>query len=281
MMFKKIAAAVALVAAAPAFAAIAIGTTGNGELFLTVQDAQAKVSYTLDLGIRQNDFLTLGQSETGYQRNWALTGDSYFAQFLSVASEANFAWAVLANDATGIATVGGYRTFTTVRAGQEAAVGGWTNQLFTNGTAVGQFGTFFDGINRTGSHGNLPPAAISFDVNGSSVNYELDPGRAYFGELGGATPNFNGTAPFFNTNAVNVASNFVYVTRSSPDQAAGVLVDQFDNSVFDGKFTLQRNAAGAYNLNYTLQPVPEPSTYGLLLAGLAAVGFVARRRPKF
>lgn len=36
--------------------------------------------------------------------------------------------------------------------------------------------------------------------------------------------------------------------------------------------------AGTYQLNSQLAPVPEPETYALMLAGLAAVGFVARRR---
>lgn len=46
------------------------------------------------------------------------------------------------------------------------------------------------------------------------------------------------------------------------------------------------NASGAddglavdnFSLNATLAPVPEPSSYALLLAGLGAIGFVARRR---
>lgn len=35
---------------------------------------------------------------------------------------------------------------------------------------------------------------------------------------------------------------------------------------------------GAYNLTASASPVPEPETYALFLAGLAAIGFVARRR---
>jgi len=37
-------------------------------------------------------------------------------------------------------------------------------------------------------------------------------------------------------------------------------------------------SGGAYTFIAAAAPVPEPGTYGLFLAGLAAVGFVARRR---
>ena len=45
-------------------------------------------------------------------------------------------------------------------------------------------------------------------------------------------------------------------------------------TMFDGGFTI---AQGGGSINF-LTPIPEPETYALMLAGLAAVGFVARRR---
>lgn len=280
MMFKKIAAAAALLAAAPAFAAIASGTSGNGELFLVVADSAAKVSYTLDLGVTQNDFFVVGQADAGYTRDWALN-DAQFASFIGAAAEANLQWAVMANETTGGTAVGAQRTFSTFRVGTEALLGQWVNGLFSAGTATTQMGTFFTGVNTTGTHGT-PGVPLNFGVNGSSFNRETDPNRGYFGEANGLTPSFNNNTPsgLVNINDVNVSSNFYYITRSGTDQLAPVLVDPFNNAAAMGKFTLQRDDTGRYNLDYTIPAVPEPGTYGLLLAGLAAVGFVARRRSR-
>ena len=38
------------------------------------------------------------------------------------------------------------------------------------------------------------------------------------------------------------------------------------------------SAGGSYSGNLAVTPVPEPETYGMLLAGLGLVGFMARRR---
>lgn len=44
-------------------------------------------------------------------------------------------------------------------------------------------------------------------------------------------------------------------------------------------FTVNADRYSSHNgLTYMIAPVPEPSTYAMMLAGLAAVGFVARRR---
>jgi hypothetical protein len=44
--------------------------------------------------------------------------------------------------------------------------------------------------------------------------------------------------------------------------------------------TLVSSTSGAFGGAVMLAPVPEPETYGMLLAGLGLVGFMARRRRK-
>ena len=47
---------------------------------------------------------------------------------------------------------------------------------------------------------------------------------------------------------------------------------------FKGSGTTLGTQSGSYNFKMAIAPVPEPETYALMLAGLGAIGFVARRR---
>jgi PEP-CTERM motif len=216
---------------AQAQAAIAPGTSGDGELFFNVHDPVAKVSYVLDLGIRMDEFFVAAQQEIGFQRFWPVDTPNW-TSFLALVSLNELQWSVAAIDSTGNAAAGGQRLFTTVRQGSEGSVGNYTNLNFTNGTGATQAGNFFTGIAGTGTHGN----STDFALNGDSYAAESDSGRGYYGESGGLTPNFNGSAPFGATNSIGQSSWFYYLTRSGTSNlsTARVLVDEFDNLGHDG-----------------------------------------------
>lgn len=215
----------ALLAATGASAAIAPGTTGNGELFLNVVDEVAKVSYTQDLGVLMDDFFVLAQQDAGVQQFWVVDTPNW-TSFLGLVTLENLRWSVVAIDSTGNLNPGQQRLFSTVKQGDEAKVTNGTNLNFSNGIGATQAGNFFNAINDDGTHG---PPQSDYSVHGNSFALETDDGRAYYGEAGGLTPTYNGTAAFSAINAVGESSWFYYVTRSSSSSTGRVVVDEFDN----------------------------------------------------
>jgi hypothetical protein len=266
----------ALVAAAvsPTWAAIAPGTSGNGELLMAVFDESAKVSYTFDLGVTMDDFFTIGQQDAGFQKFWPVK-DANWTSFLSQVNPANLQWAVHAFDTVGNLLVpGGQRMFNTVRQGDECKVidctkitdgsptgfSTITNLNLSNSWTATTVGTFFDAVNTTGTHGE-PGKVLDYSVNGSSVNADPEPGNAYYGSVGGLNPTLNGKTPFYMANVVGKSSWFYYLTRSGSNQNGQAIVDEFDNLGADGYFGFTyvdpaidpaSPYAGQYVLSYTL-----------------------------
>lgn len=240
--------------------------SGNGELFLSVFDGDAKISYSLDLGTTLDDFFVYGQQDAGNQRFWEVD-DPRWTSFLSQVNTSNLRWSVLGFDTTGGIAAGAYRMFTTAKQGDEALLGTMTNQGFTNGTGATQGGTFFNAVNNSGTHGVLG-VALDYTVNGSSVNADPETGNGYYGYGGaGLTPTLNGNAPFDMSNAVGQSSWFYYLTRSGTNQLGTVTVDEFDNlnagSSGDGYWGFiyvdpalypSSPYAGSYLLSYTISP---------------------------
>jgi len=285
---------------APATATIAPGTAqtgskafynGNGELFLSVYDGVAQVSYAFDLGITQNEFFTWGQADSGNQRFWAVN-DANWTNFLGQVNSGGLRWAVMALDSTGGTVAGGLRLFTTVRQGDETLIidtglpntsdpnKGYstiTNQLFSNAIGSAQGTTFFSALETAGTHGT-PGVAPDFTVNGSSVSANADTGNGYFGDGGvGLTPNLNGNAQFDVTNEVGKSSWFYYLTRSGTNQLDTALVDEFDNLNADGYWgfvyvdpTLYPDSSyvGQYLLSYTLAGITATAAQREFAAGI-------------
>jgi hypothetical protein len=81
--------------------------------------------------------------------------------------------------------------------------------------------------------------------------------RLSFTTAAGALPFFAAPVPFYNVALSSFTNTVSQVTR------------------FDGGFKISQ---GGGSFNFVAAPIPEPETYALMLAGLCAVGFMARRR---
>ena len=139
-----------------------------------------------------------------------------------------------------------------------------TYQLFGYDGPVATFGVGPGGATENAT-GEVLLASGSL-ISGS-VSTVPGPGTG-FSPSASALLNFNLTA---DGRQVFVAPNPFYTMAfasftNSPSQV----------TMFDGGFTI---AQGGGSINFqAAPPIPEPETYALMLAGLAAVGFVARRR---
>ena len=117
-----------------------------------------------------------------------------------------------------------------------------------------------------------------------SVNTALD--QVYhlsywYSPRGGVAATSNGIDVYWNERLLNGSND----TGSGIGQSGNVWkLFEFDVTGTGGRDTLKFSAVGTADTyggsldNVSLAPVPEPETYALMLAGLGAVGFMARRR---
>ena len=259
MKFNTLALAAALaLSAGAANAALTNGanTTTGSSLMLIAYDEVAQVSYVKDLGTYTNDFFTTGKLSPA---SW-LVNDAQWSQFVAATTVSNVNWLVLGYQATGSA-IDSRKIMTTVNVNNtfEDVLTGTNSSL--NGT-FGTLNNYVGAASLTGTHLQ--------EENGSSFNVlgEGFQGNAYF--MGVDRSNAQGNLKYQTNNLLGTTAEFVFLSR--PGSANG-LTPNFQNP---GTFTFGADASGAYELVYA--PVPEPTTYALMVAGLAAVGLMARRR---
>lgn len=259
MNFKMkalVAAAVAVMSVSGAAnAALTSGVAGDGGLVLTLLDRSSNVSATFDLGLSYSTFAA-GTAGASTSASWNLASGDYadaWAQFFSLADASNVLWNIASTDNLGLSTTLGTKGFiTTTREGTAITPIVRTNQISTVATA---FDKYVDAAAQLGNHGSV--------ANGASV---ATAGAAY------AAIALNGNKI---GNVGPLATSGLDTTQGVVQYLTGIGGTGYQTPiVYEGTFFLGANGA----LNYAVAAVPEPETYGMLLAGLALVGAAARRR---
>lgn len=245
---KTIVAAVALTAAVGAHAAIDTGSTGNGELFFNIWDANG--SYTFDLNKTIDSFQSDVAASGAIDQSYAL---SNFGTFLAgVADTSALKFNLVAAD-----TSGARRLLTTFTVANSPTT--TNDSIRTIATNVNSF---------AGSVNTLIGAADNLTVNNGSVAWA---GKVSFSDNPGGILGFSNAGSLAN-NSYASGLNFMRIDAAATGVANSNYVPYADGSpvhvwVDTSDSTLHIAAA-----------VPEPESYAMLLAGLGMIGVIARRR---
>jgi hypothetical protein len=253
MKFKTIALAAALVAVAvPSFAFVKTdGDIGQAEYVLVATNGAG--SYFQDLGVSTDGLASLLNTTGSFTQ--AVAGTEY-TKFLNYGGT-NTQWTVIAVQPIGDGFApGDINAWTTVNVNQ--ALGTVQNTQSNDAT------------------NNLAVAYIKADnaSNPKTANNTLASAFGTSTYFTTALTSFNG---YFNArNAVGTSSQMVYLTQSSDVSDEASQYEVLSN-VYGNAYVASFNGSNV-SITAAVASVPEPSSYAMLAAGLAAVGFVARRR---
>lgn len=286
MNFKlnALVAAAVMAASAPAFAAMQGATSGNGELLVNFifqggSSATAggdDISAVFDLGVSMNDFLT-HKNHAGYTQTWDLKASNYGSAWSDLlafsTNDTAIEFNVIALDNTDLSTLaGGSRYLTTNDVATYASLTNANLNDFQN------MDSYVTANNSRGTH--------TSQVNGASTATPSDTTNSYFRAVNGTTQGDTWlTKTTDTTKTLATAQNFWFLTTTvagGNTQAAkspfGVDLNS-NGSIGTGEFGEWSVNLAAGTITFANPaPVPEASTYGMMLAGLGLVGFMARRR---
>ncbi len=253
-------------------------------LALALAPAHAAVTITSPAFSYSQTFDTLASSGTA--NAWA--DDSTLAGW-SLVNSIGAAVPTYATDNT--SNTGGFRSFGDSGSSERAfggvasggayfgspasnAVAGWIAVAFTNGTgaALAGFGVTFNGEQwRNGGNTNAQTLVLEYGYGSafSSVTSWTAPGGS-----------FDFTSPVVGATAATVAGNSAGLVSG----LGGSIIAPWAAGDTLWLRWVERNDIGndhglaIDDLRFSVSAVPEPGALALMLAGLAAVGFVARRR---
>jgi hypothetical protein len=266
----------------------AAASGGNGSVVFLAMNVTDGFALTVDLGLQMSAFTNSTDLTSGLTgpitwdfstntTNAPVTGTNAWSeaynQFKTLQESAtgSFMWAVVAGDqATGANVsasnvIPGRGFLATGNATEAQMLAASTSG--PTGNALGNLANWMAANNNFGSH--RTPGVD----NGANINTPAD-GFAWTNDL--MKNNFNGNLTWSYLIANGETSTFQWQQQL----VANPIVNQFGSpSTIDSlspapilfTFDIATN-------QLTLAPIPEPGTYAMLLAGLAAVGFAARRR---
>jgi len=298
MKFKLIALAAMLAASGAAQAKIANssdnGISSSGDMFASLVSVSNNASYTVDLGLRLDQFTAASAlvNADGVKLVWDLDAGTF--SDLSVASTGLGAQMQTLNYGSVYSTfatpgvIGAADLKFDIKAMDRlytglAATAGQVNYLSTSAAASitatnGQVTSMKNGDNNVkAANGDLTNSThgAAFNTAGANMFDAGDDSNVYFQNSG---DNWQGATSFTSTGAVSPTAindgelSFYFLSNSSTNAAHQATVTKYAGVWSFDVATAQ--------LSYATAPVPEAETYAMMLAGLGLVGFMVSRRRK-
>jgi hypothetical protein len=277
-------AALALLAGGAQAAMTNAAAPGNSSLVFIAIDTNSNAGFIADLGLSMSDFTNVASTALP-QGTWdfaansstfaSVTGQSWSAAyntFKAAQSGGDLTWGVIAADQpTGTTT----SASNTILGRGVLATGTPTVANMTaivNGTALGNgIGNFNTFVAAASNRGNIASAD-----NGAAATSSSDGSAWLPNSIGSAfTTSAVGNITWSYMSANGATSNFQWVQQL----ASNPVVVQFGHTnATDSLAANPLTFTFDVDTNKLVLAVPEPGTYAMLLAGIAALGFVARRR---